>query len=63
MVANKNNFDTFVGYGISKAALNLAIAKYASRFRDEGIIFIALTPGMVKTMPGSTYRQTFSCSS
>ncbi|KAI0088540.1 short-chain dehydrogenases/reductase [Irpex rosettiformis] len=52
-VANATNFTTYGGYGISKAALNLAIAKYASRFRDDGVVFLAVTPGMVKTMPGT----------
>ena len=52
-VANTSNFVVSGGYGISKAGLNLAIAKYAARFRDEGIIFLSVTPGMVKTMPGS----------
>ena len=40
------------GYGISKAALNLAVAKYAARFKDEGIIFLSITPGLVKTLQG-----------
>jgi len=52
-VASATNFANFVGYGVSKAGINLAVAKYAARFRDEGIIFFAVTPGMVKTMPGT----------
>ncbi len=52
-VAAETGFAHFVGYGISKAAINLAVAKYAARFKDEGIVFLAVTPGMVKTMPGS----------
>ncbi|KAI0700107.1 hypothetical protein BC835DRAFT_480987 [Cytidiella melzeri] len=52
-VASTINFANFAGYGISKAAVNLAMAKYAARFRDEGVIFLTITPGMVKTMPGS----------
>jgi len=52
-VAAETGFAHFVGYGISKAGINLAVAKYAARFKDEGIVFIAVTPGMVKTMPGT----------
>ncbi|KLO16139.1 NAD-binding protein [Schizopora paradoxa] len=52
-VAAETSFAHFVGYGISKAGVNLATAKYAARFKDEGIIFLAVTPGMVKTMPGT----------
>lgn len=55
-VANKSNFAIVGGYGISKAGLNLAVAKYAARFREEGIVFLAVTPGMVKTMPGSRFQ-------
>ncbi|KAI0792953.1 NAD-P-binding protein [Irpex lacteus] len=56
-VANKSNFAIVGGYGISKAGLNLAVAKYAARFREEGIVFLAVTPGMVKTMPGRSRGQ------
>ncbi|KAI0088542.1 hypothetical protein BDY19DRAFT_169452 [Irpex rosettiformis] len=53
---NANDFSTFPGYGMSKAALNLAMAKYASRFRDEGLVFLTINPGLVKTMLGSNQR-------
>jgi len=46
------NFAAFTGYGISKAAVNLATSKYAARFRDEGLIFLMVNPGFVKTMQG-----------
>lgn len=44
------------GYGVSKAALNLAMAKYAARFKDEGIVFLSVTPGLVRTFPGSKWQ-------
>ncbi|KAI0088543.1 short-chain dehydrogenases/reductase [Irpex rosettiformis] len=50
---NANDFSTFPSYGMSKAALNLAMAKYASRFRDEGLVFLTISPGLVKTMIGT----------
>ncbi|EJT97079.1 NADP-binding protein [Dacryopinax primogenitus] len=36
-------------YGASKAALNYVIGKYAIRHKDEGMIFVALCPGWVRT--------------
>ncbi|KAH9931393.1 hypothetical protein B0H21DRAFT_894584 [Amylocystis lapponica] len=36
-------------YCISKAALNMVVAKYAARFKDEGVVFLALAPGLVDT--------------
>ncbi|KIJ36392.1 hypothetical protein M422DRAFT_34348 [Sphaerobolus stellatus SS14] len=36
-------------YGISKAALNMTVTKYAIQFKPEGIIFLALSPGLVDT--------------
>jgi len=39
-------------YSTSKAALNLVIAKFAVRFKNEGIIFYAINPGLVKTLDG-----------
>jgi len=34
-------------YAISKAAVNMAVTKYAIQFRDEGFTFVALSPGFV----------------
>ncbi|EMD37560.1 hypothetical protein CERSUDRAFT_123483 [Gelatoporia subvermispora B] len=36
-------------YSISKAALNLAIAKYAAQYKAEGILFASISPGLVDT--------------
>ncbi|KAF2184865.1 hypothetical protein K469DRAFT_727066 [Zopfia rhizophila CBS 207.26] len=38
-----------VAYSISKAVVNVLVAKYAIQFKDDGIIFLALTPGIVYT--------------
>ncbi|KAI0088700.1 hypothetical protein BDY19DRAFT_985505 [Irpex rosettiformis] len=51
-VTNAADFGNYAGYGISKAALNLAIAKYACRFRDQGLLFLSINPGLVKTAQG-----------
>lgn len=36
-------------YSISKAALNMASAKYAARHGKDGILFLAISPGVVAT--------------
>ena len=36
-------------YVISKAGLNIAVVKYAVEYKDEGIVFLALSPGLVNT--------------
>jgi len=51
-VALQSGITQFVEYGISMAGLNLAVAKFVGRFKEEGLIFVSVTPGMVKTMPG-----------
>ena len=39
----------FTAYSINKAGLNMAVAKYATRFKDDNIVFLALSPGFVNT--------------
>ncbi|KAJ7198046.1 hypothetical protein B0H12DRAFT_1206696 [Mycena haematopus] len=36
-------------YAISKAAVNMVVAKYAAQYKPEGFTFLALCPGMVST--------------
>lgn len=38
-----------VPYAASKAATNIVVAKYASEYKSEGIVFLALSPGFVNT--------------
>ncbi|TFY65639.1 hypothetical protein EVG20_g5446 [Dentipellis fragilis] len=38
-------------YSISKAAVNMVVAKYAGEYKEQGIAFLALSPGMVDTTP------------
>ncbi|OTA70830.1 NAD(P)-binding protein [Hypoxylon sp. EC38] len=38
-------------YAISKGALNVAVAKFAAQHRDERILFMAISPGVVDTHP------------
>ncbi|KAK7044895.1 NAD(P)-binding protein [Favolaschia claudopus] len=36
-------------YAISKAALNMAVAKYAMAHKSEGFVFLSVAPGLVDT--------------
>ncbi|WAO82895.1 Hypothetical protein NCS54_00006900 [Fusarium falciforme] len=36
-------------YSISKAAVNLAVSKFDAQYRKEGVLFMAISPGMVDT--------------
>ncbi|RGP73160.1 hypothetical protein FLONG3_6476 [Fusarium longipes] len=36
-------------YSMSKGALNIAIAKFDAQYRKEGILFMAVSPGLVAT--------------
>ncbi|KLO12360.1 NAD-binding protein [Schizopora paradoxa] len=45
----KNDVSFAPGYSMSKAAVNVAVAKFAVKHKEEGIIFLSLTPGFVKT--------------
>jgi NAD(P)-dependent dehydrogenase (short-subunit alcohol dehydrogenase family) len=42
-----------IGYVVSKAALNMITVKLAGRLRDDGIIAVALHPGMLRTALGT----------
>lgn len=43
------DFDVSPSYGISKAALNMAVAKFSAQYRKEGILFMSISPGFVDT--------------
>ena len=46
-------------YAISKAALNAAVAKYNALYKKEGILFMAISPGLVDTgelVPGESFK-------
>ena len=36
-------------YSASKSAVNMINAKYAAEFREKGFVFLAISPGFVKT--------------
>jgi NAD(P)-dependent dehydrogenase (short-subunit alcohol dehydrogenase family) len=43
-------------YSISKAAVNLLVAKYHAAYTKEGILFIAISPGLVDTGTGGARK-------
>jgi NAD(P)-dependent dehydrogenase (short-subunit alcohol dehydrogenase family) len=36
-------------YGMTKAALNIAVAKFSAIYREKGVLCIAICPGAVDT--------------
>ena len=54
----KLDFPQMPGYGMSKAAVNMVIAKYATKLHSEGIVLVALSPGLVDTT--LTFSSTWS---
>ncbi|KFZ13491.1 hypothetical protein V502_06572 [Pseudogymnoascus sp. VKM F-4520 (FW-2644)] len=48
-LAQKANIAFSVLYSSTKAATNIVVAKYAAELRGEGIILLALSPGVVNT--------------
>ncbi|KAI1157042.1 hypothetical protein F4825DRAFT_401918 [Nemania diffusa] len=45
---NENTVYTAAGYSVSKAAMNMAIAKYNAYFGEQGVHFLSVTPGAVE---------------
>ena len=45
-----NKWDMTPGslYAISKAALNMVIAKFSAQYKKQGVLFLAVCPGMVE---------------
>ncbi|KAJ6489686.1 hypothetical protein C8R47DRAFT_1320235 [Mycena vitilis] len=43
-----------VGYSVAKAALNMVVAKYAAKYKADGFVFLAISPGMVDTSATAT---------
>lgn len=53
------NYDVAIAapYSLSKAALNVAVAKFSAQYRKEGILFMSISPGFVDT--GKTPQRQF----
>ncbi|KAH8887294.1 NAD(P)-binding protein [Thozetella sp. PMI_491] len=46
---SKFDIDGDVAYSISKASLNMAIAKFSAQYRKDGVLFMSIAPGLVAT--------------
>lgn len=46
---NELELDTAPSYAISKAGVNMAVAKYSAIYKQEGILFLGICPGAVST--------------
>ncbi|KAF4451301.1 hypothetical protein F53441_5722 [Fusarium austroafricanum] len=44
-------------YTMSKSALNMAVAKFDAQYRSEGVLFMAVSPGLVATQDTSDYTE------
>jgi NAD(P)-dependent dehydrogenase (short-subunit alcohol dehydrogenase family) len=45
----KCDFDHAAPYSISKAALNVAVAKFSAQYAEDGVLFMNICPGSVNT--------------
>ncbi|KAJ7879675.1 hypothetical protein B0H13DRAFT_2051119 [Mycena leptocephala] len=45
----KTNHYGAAAYSISKAAVNMAVAKFAAQLKAEGFVFLTISPGVVNT--------------
>ena len=48
-LVNKFEVDNGAPYAISKSATNMAVAKYNALYKKDGILFLAISPGLVNT--------------
>ena len=45
----KSGWSASASYSVSKSAVNMVNAKYAAEFQEKGFVFLAISPGFVKT--------------
>ena len=48
-MVNKFEVDVAAPYAISKSATNMTVAKYNALYKKDGILFLAISPGLVDT--------------
>lgn len=48
-LVNKFEIDNAAPYAISKSAVNMTIAKYNALYKKDGILFVAISPGLIDT--------------
>jgi NAD(P)-dependent dehydrogenase (short-subunit alcohol dehydrogenase family) len=57
-LVNSFEIDNAAPYAISKSATNMTIAKYNALYKKDGVLFLAISPGLVDT--GHNLRE-FKC--
>jgi NAD(P)-dependent dehydrogenase (short-subunit alcohol dehydrogenase family) len=48
-IVSKYDIAISPSYTISKAALNLAVAKFSAQYAKDGVLFVSITPGLIDT--------------
>lgn len=48
-LVNKFEVDNAAPYAISKSATNMVVAKYNALYKNDGVLFLAISPGLVNT--------------
>lgn len=48
-LVTKYNMEIAAPYTISKAALNMAVAKFHAEYSGQGVLFMSISPGFVDT--------------
>lgn len=56
-VTNALSIPLAPAYSVSKAALNMLVAKYSAIYSAQGILFLSLSPGLVDTSEGKPQRK------
>ena len=48
-LVNNLEIDNAAPYAISKSATNMTVAKYNALYKNDGVLFLAISPGLVDT--------------
>lgn len=55
---NKYDLTVLAPYSVSKAAMNLAVAKFKAEYNKQGTLFMSISPGVIDTGNLSRERKT-----
>lgn len=55
------NYDLWMGvsYSVSKAALDMLVAKFSAEYREQGVLVLGISPGFVATNDVSGGKSTY----
>lgn len=48
-IVSRYDIDGVSSYAISKAALNMAVAKFSAQYAKDGVLFLSVAPGYIST--------------